>query len=85
MTTSPTAPETKSKKRLRIFINGDPYFAPESSMTGHQLLELAGLPQTNQLFLDVPGHGDDRPIGADEEFELRSGMKFYDVPVGTFG
>jgi Multiubiquitin len=85
MSTSAATPDTKSMKQLRIFINGDPYFAPEASMTGDQLLELAGLPATNQLFLDIPGQGDDRPIGANEEFELRSGMKFYDVPVGTFG
>jgi len=39
----------------------------------------------NQLFLEVPGPGDDRPIGLDETVTLRSGMRFYDVPVGNFG
>lgn len=85
MSETSTAAVTESKKRLRIFINDQPYFAPEPTMTGRELLILAGLPETNQLFLDVPGPGDDRPIGPDEPIELRSGMKFYDVPVGTFG
>jgi hypothetical protein len=54
-------------------------------MTGAELLSLAGLPADNQLFLEVPGPGDDRPIRPDEPVKLRPGMKFYDVPVGTFG
>jgi hypothetical protein len=85
MTNTSTSAETESRKRLRIFINDEPYFAPELVMTGRDILAMAGLPDTNQLFLEVPGPGDDPPIGADEEITLRAGMKFYDVPVGTFG
>jgi hypothetical protein len=54
-------------------------------MTGRELLELAGLPETNQLFLEVPGPAEDHPVGLDTEIKLRAGMAFYDVPVGTFG
>lgn len=76
---------TESRKRIRIFINDEPYFATEPAMTGHELLALAGLPAENQLFLDIPGEGDDVPVDPNEPFELKPGMKFYDVPVGTFG
>lgn len=76
---------TDSLPRIRIFINGDPYFAPHATVTGRELLALAGLPADNQLFLDVPGHGDDVPVAADAPFTIKPGMKFYDVPIGTFG
>jgi hypothetical protein len=80
-----TVTTAESRQRIRIFINDEPYFAPETSMTGHQLLELAGLPTENELFLNVPGPGEDLPVPADVPFPLKPGMKFYDVPVGTFG
>jgi hypothetical protein len=82
--TSTTAVGTH-RLQIRIFINDTPYFAHEPAMSGHQLLALAGLPADNQLFLDVPGHGDDLPIDPEAPFALKAGMKFYDVPVGTFG
>ncbi len=81
----PTPAQTTNRTRVRIFINDNPFFAPESTMTGSALLALAGLPAGNHLFLEVPGPSDDRQIGTSEPFELHSGMKFYDVPVGTFG
>jgi hypothetical protein len=59
------ASSTESRRRLRIFINNDPFFAPERIMTGTEILRLAGLPEGNQLFLEVPGPGDDRPIAAE--------------------
>lgn len=83
--TDMSAVATESRKRIRIFVNDQPYFAPESAMTGQGLLAMAGLPAGNQLFLAVPGHGEDLPVDPNEPFELKPGMKFYDVPVGTFG
>lgn len=85
MTETSTVTATKSRKRIRIFINDQPYFAPDPSMTGRELLAMAGLPTGNQLFLDVPGQGDDVAIDPHRPFRLKPGMKFYDVPVGTFG
>jgi hypothetical protein len=85
MTSGANAKEQATGRRIRIFVNDEPFFAPESSMTGAQILALAGVPEGNQLFLEVPGPGDDRPIGPEEPVTLHSGMKFYDVPVGTFG
>lgn len=85
MSETSTTAATESRQRIRIFINDQPYFAPEQAMTGRELLGLAGLPEGNHLFLDVPGPGDDISVGPETPFDLRSGMKFYDVPVGTFG
>jgi hypothetical protein len=83
MPTAPTKPDVDRK--IKIFINDTHYEAPKPVMTGHELLQLAKLPETNQLFLEVPGPKDDKPVGLDEPVDLRPGMKFYDVPVGTFG
>lgn len=54
-------------------------------MTGAELLELAGIPEGNQLFREVSGTADDDPIGPDEPVELHRGEKFYAVPVDNFG
>lgn len=78
-------PTTDKKTRVRIFINDEALFAPEEQMTGAALAVLGGVQPGNQLFIDVPGPGDDLPVAPDEVVELRAGMKFYDVPVGTFG
>lgn len=83
MDTSATGTDTGRK--INIVINDQHFRAPDASMSGRELLALAGIPEGNQLFLEIPGPGDDRAIGLDESVELRSGMKFYDVPVGNFG
>jgi hypothetical protein len=76
---------TTTKGEVRIFIDDRAFFAPQRSMTGAALLALAELPPANQLFLEVNGPVDDKPIGPSDVVHLHSGMKFYDVPVGTFG
>lgn len=84
-----TVPDKDSDKDsehgIEITINGHPYVAPKKHMTGRELLHLAGLPEANHLFLEVPGPGDDPPVEPDKKIKLRKGMAFYDVPVGTFG
>jgi hypothetical protein len=70
---------------LMIFINDEQYQAPDREMTGRELFALGGIPEGNHLFLDVPGPGDDRQIGLDDDVRLRPKMRFYDVPVGNFG
>ena len=85
MSETSTTTTQATRKGIRIFINDQPYFAPKPAMTGLELSALASVPEGNQIFLDVPGPGDDVAIGADTPFDLKPGMKFYDVPVGTFG
>jgi hypothetical protein len=74
-------PETK----INIFINDDKYTAPKPVMTGAELKVLAGIAPENQLFEDAPGYHDDPQVFDDVPFKLKSGMKFYDVPVGNLG
>lgn len=70
---------------INIFINDTKYQVTERTMTGAQIAALAGIPAGNQIFLEVPGPGEDRPVGRDEPVELKSGMRFYDVPPGNLG
>ena len=70
---------------INIFINDVHYRVTEPTLTGAQLANLGGVPEGNQLFLEVPGPGDDRAVGREEPIELKSGMRFYDVPAGNLG
>lgn len=70
---------------VNVHINDVHYKLDRQQYIGAELAALAGIPVGNQLFIDVPGNGDDTPVGADEQLTLRSGMKFYDVPVGNLG
>jgi len=70
---------------INIFIDDIKYEVTQRTMTGAQIAALGGVPEGNQLFLEVPGPGEDRPIGRDEPIELKSGMRFYDVPAGNLG
>jgi hypothetical protein len=70
---------------VRILINDEPFFAPDEVMTGAAIAALGAFPSNNQLFLETPEPEDDRPISPDDVVRLHAGMKFYDVPVGTFG
>lgn len=72
-------------KVLHIFVNGTRFDVEARVLTGAEILELAGLPLENHLFLELPGPGDDRPIDPTDEVKLRNGMRFYDVPVGNLG
>jgi multiubiquitin len=68
-----------------IFINDMYYQVREPSLTGAQLATLGGVPDGNQIFLDVPGPGEDLPVGREEPIELKPGTRFYDVPAGNLG
>jgi hypothetical protein len=84
--TSSTVDETMTKPRkFNIFINDTKYTVDEPELTGAQLKALSGIAAANQLFLEIPGPGDDVHVRDDEEIELKSGLKFYDVPVGNLG
>ena len=82
---SSTAVTTTKAKKFNIFINDRKYVVDEDEMTGAQLKALAGIAPTNQLFRESHGNDYYLPVRDDEEVELKSGMKFYDVPVGNLG
>ena len=68
----------------RVIYWADQYFL-DMLETCRELMTLAGIPEGNHLFLEVPGPGDDRQIAPDAEVRLHRKMRFYDVPVGNFG
>lgn len=82
---SPATVTITKAKRFNIFINDRKYVVEERTMTGAQLKMLAGIAPANQLFLESHGHDDDLPVRDDEKIKLKSGMKFYDVPIGNLG
>lgn len=76
---------SKTSKHVNIRINDHHYKVEADQLTGRDIARLGGIPEGNQIFLEVPGPEDDIPIGPDEAVELKSGMRFYDVPVGNLG
>jgi Multiubiquitin len=70
---------------INIFINDVHYKVTTPVLTGREISQLGGVPEGNQIFLEVPGPGDDLAIGPDKQVELKSGMRFYDVPAGNLG
>lgn len=72
-------------RTINIFINDQKKKVHDDTMTGRELKALGEIPDANQLFHDLPGHGDDAPVADDQPMHLKSGMRFYDVPVGNLG
>jgi hypothetical protein len=72
-------------KTVNIFINDVKHVVPDAPITGREIASLGGVPEGNQIFLEVPGPGDDKPIGPDQTIDPKSGMRFYDVPAGNLG
>ena len=83
--TTQTAHDTHGHTKVNITINDVHFQVEVTTMTGSQLKELAGIAEVNQLFLEKHGPGDDQPVLDDTTVELKSGMKFFDVPVGNLG
>lgn len=72
-------------KIVNIFINDVKHAIPDIPITGREISHLGGVPEGNQMFLEVPGPGDDDPIAPDQAIVPKSGMRFYDVPAGNLG
>ena len=72
-------------KTVNIFINDVKHSVEAKPLTGAQIATLGGIPAGNQIFLEVPGPGDDEQIAPDKSIEPKSGMRFYDVPAGNLG
>jgi hypothetical protein len=67
---------------IAISIDRKPYKAPKTPMTGAELRALADPPigSDRDLFLEVPGRGQDRLIQDAEPVDLKEGMHFYSAP-----
>jgi hypothetical protein len=72
-------------KTVNIFINDVKHAVRDVPITGREIAALGEVPEGNQIFLEVPGPGDDDPIGPDRAIDPKSGMRFYDVPAGNLG
>ena len=66
--------------RIMIFINDQRHFAPSPTMTGAEIKRLGDIPTGNFLYKEEPGVHPDTRIPDDMVVELKSGMKFYDLP-----
>lgn len=75
----------KDDPPYRIVIDDMHYEVEHRFRTGLQLKQLAGVPEQNHLFLEVPGPEDDEQITDDFEVPMQDGLRFYDVPVGNLG
>lgn len=67
---------------IPIQIDHRPYQAPKTPMTATELRALAEplIGSDRDLFLTVPGPGDDRLIRDEESVDLKPGMHFYTAP-----
>lgn len=71
--------------RIVIFINDQRYFAPSPTMTGAEIKQLGNIPVENFLYKEEPGSHPDTRVPDDMAVELKSGMKFYDLPPAVRG
>jgi hypothetical protein len=77
--------EKQGPKKFTVFINDVRYQLEQPSITGAELKTLGGIASGNRLFLEEPGPGADQPIADGDVVQLKSGMKFYDLPPGVVG
>lgn len=77
--------ERPDERHVPIFIDNVRRIAPRQHMTGAELKVLGEVPANYQLFLEVPGPGEDRGIRNDEVVKLLPQQRFYSVPAGTLG
>ena len=67
---------------LPIFVNRKKFEAPSRSMTGRDILGLAGFADDHDLFL-LQGEGDasgGTPVGLDQTLEIKAGLHFRAIP-----
>jgi hypothetical protein len=65
-----------------IFVNRQRFEASAGSLSGRQILQLAGYGEDHDLFL-LQGEGDrsgGTPVGLDQSVEIKSGMHFRAIP-----
>jgi hypothetical protein len=72
----------RERAEFVIHIEQKEYKISEGSLTGTQIRELAKPPigSDRDLFLEVPGPGDDRKIKDSESVAMKNGLHFYSAP-----
>ena len=74
-----------TKININIKIDHKHYQVHVREITGAELKHVAGIPETNLLFREVHGPGDDEQIQNETVVHLHDGDEFYDMPPGNFG
>jgi hypothetical protein len=77
-------------KKFHFFVDNKKYETDKSSLTGADIKAMiAGFNPAYQLYLEVSGAGEDRPVADSEAISLDPAghgvRKFYTVPPATFG
>lgn len=65
---------------IPIQIDGRPYKAPKTPMTGAELKALGGVAADYDLWFETPGPGDDQKLVDSAPFPVRQGNHFYSAP-----
>lgn len=70
------------EKRVQIKVDRSPFTVNSGSLTGTAIRSLPSPPigPERDLYLEVPGPGDDQLISDGESVELRNGMHFFTTP-----
>ena len=63
--------------RIPVVIDGRPYKAPKTPMTGAELKTLGGVAADYDLWFETPGPADDQKLGDAVPFPVRQGNHFY--------
>jgi len=66
--------------KIAIHIDRKQVFAEKTPMTGAELKALGGVNPAFDLFLVIPGPGDDQLISDDQPVDLKPGMHFVSAP-----
>lgn len=81
--------EEEEKKKVRIFFNEEPVFAPKEIWTGAELREFLKVRTEWGMFAflykEEPGKPVDTLISPKMTVRLKDGDKFYDIPLGIKG
>ncbi len=67
---------------IPVFIDGTKFDAPSEVMTGAALRNLPSppVPADRDLWLEVPGKGDDELIEPDKTYKVKPGSHYYTAP-----
>lgn len=67
------------KTNYFIEVDGEEYELHRDEITGGEIMDLAGIPR-DQGLLEILDDGTQRPVGIDEEIELKPGKRYKKRP-----
>jgi len=72
-----TKPSPQHPPEIPIMVDGRPYKASKTPMTGAELKALAGVAADYDLWFETPGPADDEKLADGTPFSVRQGNHFY--------